>query len=58
MPLLKEEYRKIASLKGTAFIAASDYAVASSIDDEHLTEEGHAVLADILYKKLIDMGVI
>ena len=55
---LKEEYRKIASIKGNVFIAASDYAVASSIDDEHLTEEGHAVLADILYKKLIDMGVI
>ena len=55
---LKEEYRKIASIKGNVFIAASDYAAASSIDDEHLTEEGHAVLADILYKKLIDMGVI
>ena len=55
---LKEEYRKIASAKGTAFIAASDYAAASSIDDEHLTEDGHSALADILYNKLIEMKVI
>ena len=55
---LKEEYIKIASAKGTAFIAASDYAAASSIDDEHLTEDGHSALADILYNKLIEMKVI
>ncbi len=36
----ERRYRKIASAKGTAFIAASDYAAASSIDDEHLTEDG------------------
>ena len=54
---LKEEYRKIARKRGTAFLAASDYVQVNNVDSEHLDEEGHRILAMALYKKLIDMKV-
>ena len=43
---LKEEYRKVADEKKVHFLAASDYAVPSQVDMEHLDEYGHAALAD------------
>ena len=42
---LKNVYKRIASKRGTRFLAASDYAAPSSVDDEHLSEEGHKSLA-------------
>lgn len=55
---LKEEYRKIARKRGTAFLAASDYVQVNNADSEHLDEEGHRILAMAIYKKLKDMEVI
>ena len=55
---LKEVYRSIASRRGIHFLAASDYASASHVDEEHLDEEGHAKLADAIYHKLLEMDVI
>ena len=46
---LKEVYREIAARHGNKFIAASDYAEASKVDDEHLNEEGHAKLAEAIF---------
>ncbi len=46
---LKEEYKRIAEERGIKFLAASDYAKASEVDDEHLSEEGHEKLAEAIY---------
>ena len=42
---LKEIYSGIAARRGNRFLAASDYAEASPVDEEHLDPEGHARLA-------------
>lgn len=51
---LKAVYQKIAGKYGVEFLAASDCAVPSPVDREHLDEEGHRCFADALYQKLID----
>ena len=52
---LKAVYQKIAIEQGTDFLAASDYAKPSTIDQEHLDEEGHRRLAEAVYHKLAKM---
>ena len=47
---LKQAYRAIAEAYGTAFLAASDVAKASKLDGEHLTEDGHQALYEVIYK--------
>lgn len=42
---LKEVYTDIAARRGNIFLAASDHAVASPVDDEHLDEKGHLAFA-------------
>lgn len=54
---LKEEYQRIASKRGNQFLAASDFAMPSSVDDEHMDEGGHSNLANAVVKKLHDMKV-
>ena len=49
---LKAVYKDIAKRRGTKFMAASDYAVPSTVDDEHLSEEGHERLADAIFSVL------
>ena len=49
---LQSEYKKLADKKKIRMIAASDYALASETDQEHLTEEGHNVLAQAVYREL------
>jgi lysophospholipase L1-like esterase len=49
---LKEVYKKIAEKRGVKFLAASDFVEASSVDDEHLNEEGHRKLADAIYEAI------
>ena len=49
---LRDVYADIAKRRGTAFLAASDYVTASTIDDEHMDEDGHKVFADVIYRKL------
>lgn len=56
--LLKAEYQRLALERGTAFLAASDLARASDIDEEHLTAEGHRALAEAVYEKLTEMDVL
>lgn len=55
---LKKEYEAIAKKRGNSFLAASDYAKASSVDDEHLDEYGHKALAGAIVAKLIEIGVV
>ena len=45
---LPKEYKKIAQKRGNKFLAASDFASPSSIDDEHLSEEGHYELSNAI----------
>lgn len=55
---LKYEYKKTALRNGISFLAADEYAEVSEIDEEHLTEAGHAALAEAIYGKLIEMGML
>ena len=55
---LKEVYEKIAARRGNHFLAASDYVTANSADDEHMDENGHREFAEVIHKKLKEMGVI
>ncbi len=50
--LLKGEYEKISKSLDTEFIAASDYAVPSEIDQEHMSLESHRLFADAVVKKI------
>ena len=49
---LKEVYQAIAQKRGNSFLAASDYAQASPVDDEHLNAEGHELLAEAIIQKV------
>ena len=49
---LKTVYAAIARRRKHLFLAASDYARPSGCDDEHLNAEGHAALADAVYRTL------
>ena len=54
---LKQAYKELADKYGTAFLAASDVAKASSLDGQHLTEEGHRALCEAVLKHLAAMNV-
>lgn len=57
---LKEEYRKIATQKKVNFIAASDFVTPSAVDNEHMDENGHKKLAEVVYfelNKIANKGV-
>ena len=49
---LKNIYSRIAVQENCIFMAASDYAVPSVTDREHLDENGHMLLAEAVYKIL------
>ncbi len=55
---LKNVYMDIANKRGNAFLAASDYACADEADNEHLNEDGHRKLANALFEKMKEMGLI
>lgn len=46
---LADVYQKVAEEEHTYFLDASAYAKPSSIDQEHLDEEGHRLLAEAVY---------
>lgn len=54
---IKQEYEKIARRRGNRFLAASDVAVASAVDDEHMDEGGHRALAGAIVQKLSEMNI-
>ena len=55
---LEAVYSLIANRRGVPFLAASDYASPNEADEEHLDETGHRLLAEAVYKKLKEMGVV
>ena len=54
---LRQEYERIAKRRGNRFLAASDVASASIVDDEHMDEEGHKALAFAIVQKLSEMNI-
>lgn len=55
---LKDVYAGIAFRKGCAFLAASDYASVSHLDEEHMNAEGHERLAAAILDKLTSSGLL
>ena len=49
---LKNEYKKVAKQKKVNFLAASDYALPSEIDQEHMDENSHHRLANAIYERV------
>ena len=47
---LKKVYEQIAKRRGIAFLAASDVALPGEKDQEHMTREGHAALAEAVFE--------
>lgn len=52
---LKKEYESIAKRRGNQFLAASDFADPSSVDDEHMDARGHKNLSEAIVNKLEEM---
>ncbi|QFJ55368.1 SGNH/GDSL hydrolase family protein [Pseudobutyrivibrio xylanivorans] len=50
---LKAYFKRLAEEYDCSFLAASDVAEPSEIDQEHLDESGHVALANAIYEKLI-----
>lgn len=52
------EYKKVAETKGTNIISASDFAKPSNVDQEHLTKEGHQLLAHAIYNAILTSNIV
>lgn len=55
---LFHEYKKVAETKGTNIISASDFAKPSNVDQEHLTKEGHQLLARAIYNAVVTSNIV
>lgn len=55
---LFHEYKKVAQTKGTNIISASDFAKPSNVDQEHLTKEGHQLLAHAIYNAILTSNIV
>lgn len=55
---LFHEYKKVAQTKGTNIISASDFARPSDVDQEHLTKEGHQLLAHAIYNAILTSNIV
>ncbi len=49
---LKKTFKSVADKRGIAFLAASDFAVPSEVDMEHMSAESHRNLAEAIYHKV------
>ena len=50
---LKQDYMDLADKYNTAFLAASNNVKASSLDGQHLTEESHRALCEVVLKSIV-----
>lgn len=48
-------YKEIAEKENLYFLDAASYVVPSNVDQEHLDEDGHRLLAEAVYDKIIEM---
>lgn len=55
---LEKHFRRLAEKYHCGFLAASDYAEPSKVDQEHLDEAGHKALAGAVKRKLLELGYI
>ena len=55
---LADVYQKVCENENIYFLDASSYAEPSSIDQEHLDEEGHRLLADAIFNKIMEIEKI
>lgn len=55
---LEPVYERIARQYGVSFLKASDYASPSSVDQEHLSVEGHRALADGIFRTLCNINEV
>lgn len=53
---LAEEYYKISKNENVYFLDASKFANPSSVDQEHMNEEGHRSFAEAVYKKIMTIA--
>lgn len=51
---LKVSYKKLADKHGISFLAASDYVSPSHLDNEHMDENGHRILAETIYAAVVN----
>ncbi len=54
---LADVYQKVCENENIYFLDASSYAEPSSIDQEHLDEEGHRLLADAIFNKIMEIEI-
>ena len=52
---LAAEYRRVAAANGVHFMDAGERVCADSADYIHMNAEGHAVLADMMYEKVLEI---
>ena len=52
---LPSAYRELSGKWDISYLAASDYAKPSAVDQEHLDAEGHRNLADAVSKKVFEI---
>ena len=52
---LAEVYHRIAEREHVAFLNAADYAEPSAADQEHMNPQNHQLLAEGIYKKVVEM---
>ena len=55
---LHNEYKKVADEKGTNIISAADYVQPSETDQEHLTAQGHKILANAIFNAVVSASIV
>ncbi|MDD6568820.1 MAG: GDSL-type esterase/lipase family protein [Eubacteriales bacterium] len=55
---LYSEYKKVALEKGTNIISAADYVQPSEADQEHLTAQGHKILANAILNAVLSASLV
>lgn len=55
---LHNEYKRIACEKNTNIISAADYVQPSETDQEHLTAQGHEILANAIFNAVVSASIV
>lgn len=55
---LYNEYKRIAYEKNTNIISAADYVQPSETDQEHLTAQGHEILANAIFNAVVSASIV
>lgn len=55
---LHNEYKRIAYEKNTNIISAADYVQPSETDQEHLTAQGHEILANAIFNAVVSASIV